>query len=136
MEGELLDARAGGLIIGRNDDSDDIPMVFAVSVGIFQVYGNMQGGEYIINAVASTKYKERIEKINSYNRNNEYKPLNLLKVTDNTSVINTNVNPKSTLLLVDSGQFIINRAATAKYYDELEEINSSVNKANSTIIGS
>lgn len=128
MEGSLIDARAGGLIIGRDDAAEDIPMLSLVSFGIFQICGLMQGGEYMLNVSASTKYMERIKEINSYNDKKNYKALSSLKIMNSTSVINTNVNPGKILLLVDNGQFIVNRAATVKYYEELEEMNILTNK--------
>jgi hypothetical protein len=127
MEGSIIDARSGGLIIGRDDSAEDIPILSPLSIGVFHICGLMQGGEYILNANASTKHSARVKEINSYNDRENYKPLNSLKVMESTSVINTNTNPGKIILLVDNGQFIVNRAATVKYYRELENINMLTN---------
>ena len=42
-------------------------------------------------------------------------------------IINTNSNPNDKILLMEDGQFIVNKHATAKYLDEIEEINNKTN---------
>jgi hypothetical protein len=84
----------------------------------------MQGGEYIINHAASQKYKEEIREINAY-KSADHPPLTSISLTDTTRVLNTNGHSQNIALLVESGQFVVNRAATAKYYYQLEKLNRS-----------
>jgi hypothetical protein len=71
-------------------------------------------------------YHEKITEINSY-KNNSYTPLSSIEITVRASrIINTNFRNKDIVLLADSGQFIVNPAATAKYYYELEKLNSLI----------
>jgi hypothetical protein len=126
LSGDIVDARAGGLVLGRENNIDDIPMIVPIGIGIFQLVGIMQGGEFILNKEISTKYHEKITEINSY-KNNSYTPLSSIEITVRASrIINTNFRNKDIVLLADSGQFIVNPAATAKYYYELEKLNSLI----------
>ncbi len=64
--GWIIDARSGGLVLGRDDPEDDIPMIIAVIQGVLQFSGLMHGGEFIVNNVASDNQRERLLEINSY----------------------------------------------------------------------
>jgi hypothetical protein len=126
--GEVLDARRGGLVVGRHEPADDIPIFRAVVPGILEICGRMHGGEFIVNARASIENATRLQEINSY-RSAEYTPTSNIVLTDTTRIFNTNGTggPDSHLwLLVQSGQFIVNRAGTIKYFEELQQINNSV----------
>lgn len=124
-DGHIIDARAGGLVLGRHHNEDDIPMLAAVAPGIFQVLGKMQGGEYFVNRAATAKHRERLEEINSH-QSSEYIPMQSIELSDKSRVFNTNGIRGELALLIDSGSFIINRAATLKFYRELEELNNSI----------
>jgi hypothetical protein len=54
-------------------------------------------------------------------------PIQSLSMTNTTWVINTNGIKGELSILMEGGQFIVNRAATIKQYEELEQINKSVN---------
>lgn len=126
--GQILDARSGGLVLGRDDPEDDIPMFRAVIPGVLQLVGLMHGGEFIVNCNAVSANQDRLLEINSY-KDSKYTPMASIPLTSTTRVFNTNgtQGPESNLaLLIQSGQFIVNRAATIKYYSELEEINNSL----------
>jgi hypothetical protein len=85
----------------------------------------MQGGEYILNTEASVKHKDRIEEIDSY-MTSEYTPIKSLEVSDRTRIFNTNGIKGELIILVNAGQFVINRSATKKHFTELEKLNNSV----------
>jgi hypothetical protein len=88
----------------------------------------MHGGEFIVNAQASRANAARLEEINAY-RSAEYIPISNIALTDTTRIFNTNgtEGPDSHLwLLVQSGQFIVNRAGTIECFEELEQMNNSV----------
>lgn len=124
-DGHIIDARAGGLVLGRHHNEDDIPMLYSSAKGVFDLSGFMQGGEYILNTEASVKHKDRIEEINSY-MSTEYSPIKSLEVSDKTRIFNTNGIKGELIILVDAQQSIVNRAATKKHFAELEKLNNSV----------
>lgn len=124
-EGHIIDAKAGGLVLGRHHNEDDIPMLYQSAIGIFDLSSYMQGGEYILNTEASVKHKERFDEINSY-MTSEYSPIKSLEVSDKTRIFNTNGIKGELIILVDSGQLVVNRSATKKHFAELEKLNNSV----------
>lgn len=123
-DGNIVDARGGGLVIGRDSSEDDIPLITPVSDGIFQFVGFMQGGEFIVHQQAMLKHKRRIEEINSH-IGEDVTLLSTIPLGKNTHIFNTHNHDEITSLLVNSGSFIINRFATALFYDELMKINKS-----------
>lgn len=125
LGGDVIDARRGALVLGRDTPEDDIPMILPAATGVYQVVGMMQGGEYILNAEASTRHLQRLEEI-SANAKGTYEPLRSVEVTSITRIINTNHQPAGEVfLLIDPGQFIVSRAGTAIYYQELVQLNNS-----------
>jgi hypothetical protein len=126
LRGDVIDARRGALVLGRDTPEDDIPMIVPVATGVYQVVGMMQGGEYILSAEASTKHSKRLEEICEVAKG-AYEPLRSVEVTSVTRIINTNHQPAGeVLLLIDPGQFIVSRAGTAAHYQELVQLNNSV----------
>jgi hypothetical protein len=124
-EGHIIDVRPGGLVLGRHNNVDDIPMVLIAAPGVIQVVGMMQGGEYIVNREATAKHRAKIEEINSY-KNPEYTRITSITISQKTRVFNTNGISGDLSVLIGGGQFVINRGATNKHLLELEEINNSV----------
>jgi hypothetical protein len=117
-----MDARFGGLVLGREGPEDDIPLLQHRGSGVFAVVGEMQGGEYILSAEATKLYMSRITEINSENG----VPPPSLQCSSQSTVIDTNLMPPhGGLWVAYGGQFIVNRFATAKYFDELEKLNVS-----------
>lgn len=120
--GEVIQARAGGLVIGRTCEEDDIPMFRYAGGGHFQLLGLMQGGEFLMAAEATARHYDRLREINS--EIGEWLPATNIPLSAATTVINTNhVNP-SAYLWIQTGQFVINRHATAKHLVELEQLNA------------
>lgn len=126
MNGWIVDGRAGGYIIGRSHDTGNIYMIQrADTADVFVIQSCLEGGEYIINHDAYTRYKDRIEEINSFNEPHDKTPN--MSITLKTRMINTYSEPYDKLLLIEKGQFIINKFATVFFFKELEEINNSSN---------
>jgi len=121
--GLIIDARDGGLVHGRDSDEEDIPMLAPVAFGVFQVMGLMQGGEYIVNRENSQSNSVELEEINSYT-GSESTQIISIELSSKTRIFNTNGRKGNLFLLIDGGQFIVNRIATSKFYYRLEEINS------------
>jgi hypothetical protein len=124
-DGHIIDARAGGLVLGRHHNEDDIPMLYQSAPGIFDLSSYMQGGEYILNTEASVKHQERLDEINSH-MSLEYTPIRTLEVMDKTRIFNTNGIKGELMIVVDSGQYVVNRVAAKRYFTELEKLNHSV----------
>lgn len=121
--GKLIDARRGGLVIGRDSSEDDIPLITPVSDGIFQFVGLMQGGEFIVHQQATLQNKKRIEEINSH-RGEGADSLKTLYLNKGTQVYNSHHNNGVVSLLVNNGSFIVNRFATALFYNQLVALNT------------
>jgi hypothetical protein len=123
QRGQIVNAQKGGLVIGRDDAHDDIPMFAFAGHGIFRLIGMMQGGEYVLSVEAATEHRVRLEAINA--EKGPYMPPTSVAVTPHTSIINVNLCPPTAALwFAAHGQFIVNRFATAKYLAELESLNS------------
>lgn len=121
---KMMDARYGGLVIGRAGPEDDIPMFICREGGIYTLVGLMQGGEYIMSRAATWKYRERLSSINSEKGDAGVVRFDL---TPASSVINTNFMPPYAGLWITEGQFIVNRYATMIHFDELERLNAEAN---------
>ncbi|WP_312806642.1 zinc ribbon domain-containing protein [Agrobacterium cavarae] len=126
----IMDARYGGLILGRNDAEDDIPMYVCREGGVYHLVGMMQGGEYIMSRAASVKFGPRLEEMNSERGNVGEISFPLTSVS---SVINTNFMPRFGGLWILSNQFVINRYATMKYFSELERMNYEANSEHAAL---
>jgi hypothetical protein len=121
-QGRMLDARLGGLVIGRSGPDDDIPMYRHFGKGIFEVVGLMQGGEYIVSKLATDKHRAWLEEINQETGDC---PGDLtLQYSPVASTINTNLLPEWGGLWI-SYQFVVNRFATAKWLEELQWLNAT-----------
>lgn len=118
----ITDAKLGGLVVGRQTIDDDIPLYQHTTGNVFAVVGLMQGGEYLLSQAASRIHKTRLEAINS--EKGSASAVFPIKLTSFTSVINTNIMPPFGGLWIDWHQFVVNRFATEKYYQELEELNA------------
>ncbi|MET4477980.1 hypothetical protein [Bradyrhizobium sp. F1.13.3] len=124
----IMDARFGGLVLGREGPEDDIPLLQHQGAGVFVLIGAMQGGEYILSEEATKRHEARLHEINA-----EKGSLPKVSYTPGSTVIDTNLMPSGGALWVaHHGQFIVNRFATAKYFDELEKMNVSRSLSNCT----
>ncbi|WP_144441540.1 hypothetical protein [Bradyrhizobium sp. CCGE-LA001] len=114
-----MDARYGGLVLGRDGPEDDIPLLQHQGAGVFVLIGAMQGGEYILSEEATKRHEAWLGEINA----EKGSPPNISS-TPHSTVIDTNLMPPGGALWVAyGGQFIVNRFATAKYFHELERMN-------------
>lgn len=126
-QGRMLDARQGGLVVGRTGPEDDIPMYRHFDKGIFEVVGLMQGGEFIASKLCTEKHRDRLEEIN---REKGECPTTIpIQHSPFASIINTNLLPQWGGLWI-SYQFVVNRFATAKWLEELLWRNAMANADN------
>jgi hypothetical protein len=122
--GYIVDGRPGGLVLGQSHDEGHIYML-RQEEHKYCIAECLEGGEYVINHAASHIHLERIKEINSFKEPTTKKlQINLTKTT---RIFNTHAEPSEKFLWLLPGQFIVNKYATAKYYEELEAINNYVN---------
>jgi hypothetical protein len=121
---KMMDARYGGLVLGRSDPSDDIPMYICRDGGVYHLVGFMQGGEYIMSRAATMKHRPSLEEINS--EKGEIGDIDF-PLTSTSSVINTNFMPPYGGLWITETQFVINRYATMKHFTKLDQMNADAN---------
>lgn len=122
-----IDSRAGGLVLGRTHEEGGIESFrFFEDLQRFEFNANVENGEYIVNYAS---YKANENRFNEINQFKEMIPLiDSLKITRKTRILNTHANPTDKLLFFDSrGTFIINKFATAKFFNEIEALNESNN---------
>jgi hypothetical protein len=120
--GMVVDGRGGGLVIGRSHADGNIFMLQESADGQFFIPSHMEGGEYILNFEAYASAKERLEQINSFK--DEVEHISSICITPKSRVLNTHSEPNDKMLWIDTrGQFIINKRATTKHFQEIEEIN-------------
>jgi hypothetical protein len=119
----VVDARTGGLVIGRSHADGNIYMIRQkYPLYEFEFCSHLEGGEYILNHNAYKKYKGRIDEINSYKVAGDAVDLyDVCKV----NILLTKNEPGDKLLLIDyRGQFIVNKKATSKFLIELDVLNN------------
>jgi hypothetical protein len=119
INGWIVDGRDGGLIVGRGHDEGHIFMFQGTdALGEFEHVGFVEGGEYIMSTDATAHHYRRLEEINS-----DKSPCDeQIVVTRDSQLIHTRAEPHDKFLIVHK-QFIINRNATKRHFDELEILN-------------
>jgi len=122
LDGYLIDARAGGLVIGKSHEEGHIYMVQR-DEDDFIFINVMEGGEYILCHEAYCAKEKRLEFINR-----DTLPVTEPVIPDiyhrATRVINTSATPDDKILLIDEReQFIVNAVSTRRYFNELQAIN-------------
>ncbi len=116
----IVDGRGGGLVLGRSHDDGNIFMIQELADGGFHIAGHLEGGEYILNADAYASAKERLDQINGFIGETDH--IFSVCITPKSRVLNTHSEPNDKMLWIDMlGQFIINKRATAKHFQEIEE---------------
>lgn len=122
----IVDGRGGGLVLGRSHSDGDILMIQERNNGTFYIPACLEGGEYILNYDAYQADEERLEQINGFKEIHTSLPS--IKINSKTRILNTHAEPHDKMLWIDSrGQFIVCKSATAKYLQELDELNHTAN---------
>lgn len=117
----LFDGTRGGLVLGDRHTEGGIKGIRASEVDKeYEVVFEMEDGEYLMNAPATIKYKERFDEINAYKsfepEISEERIQSLYRVMDNRG-------KKGIIIISGYPQYIINRNATAMYLEELDKMN-------------
>lgn len=120
--GILIDGRKGGLVIGPSHEEGNIVLLDQCQADKYMIIGTMEGGEYLLSHLTYLLYRDRINIINSWDR--PVAPLQKYEIPIGIRVINAFGETSEKMILIDrEGQFIINKNATSKFLEELEELN-------------
>lgn len=120
-QGLVVDARRGGLVIGRSHDEGNIYMIQQYLTG-YRVINHMEGGEYVICHEAIMKHKDRIIYINSLQMDCQNVDIDVLR---HTPLLVTQLDgPHDKFLLFDvRRQFVVNKGSTCYFLEELNRLN-------------
>lgn len=126
INGDFIDGRNGGLVLGNSHDEGGIIFLFEFPEG-FRVFGEIEGYEYIINRDSAEKHRAKLGEINNRKRDlngyfKEYKMSKSIKVIDARM---KNNQYKYLLLDVRGGFAIINKHSTRIHLDEIDFINKN-----------
>lgn len=123
-KGSIVDARCGGLVIGRSHHDGNIYMIRQLpDRENYELFSNMEGGEYIINHRAYISNKDTIENINSF-RGSDYN-VDMEEVCRSPILLTQRYGGDKYLLIDSKSQFIVNKYATCLFLKELNKINQS-----------
>lgn len=118
--GFIIDGRAGGLVLGRPHKNGNV-YTLAERDGEYICPLSMEGGEYLINRDAYDANKKQIDEINTFKEFHETPPI---EITNLLRIINTHSEINDKIVFIEYGQFIVNKNATSRYLNELQEINN------------
>lgn len=141
--GKLIDARKGGLVLGKphpevgQSHLNNIHVLFIrPNLELFLLdllrdnpedlvayFGSIEGGEYILCAEAKRKYEQLFDEINA--DLTPSKPIQQITITNHTRIINA-FDEGDNYLLVDSQFAIVNKHATARNLADLELMNALI----------
>lgn len=135
--GSVVDGRMGGLVMGHSHDEGGIHMIMIDPKGPILYAGVMEGGEFLLNSVASRQFFDTIATINEISHPNTApntaKPWIDEGEAPQTEEVDTleatyqiqayQCNQLHHVLLIDKWQAIVNREATAKHLHALLQLN-------------
>lgn len=119
----IVDGRCRGLILGRSHEEDGIYTICGDN-NSFLTNSSVEGGEYILNKQASETHRKELETINEYKEGINEFTLSF-QFTPFMNILTCYCSPHDKMLWVEFDQFIVNRAASQKYMERLNEINLS-----------
>lgn len=125
QQNKIVDISKGGLVVGNRHTDGGIKIIQEdLSTGRYGIVGEMEGGEFVINSFATSKYLKRIEEINDSINTTD-------GIDGEVPDIRQYIIPAGHFVIKSAyPQVIINRAATQKYLDELVEMNENGISAN------
>ena len=118
--GFIIDARAGGLVLGPTQSEGGI-LLLVQNQEDFQIIGKVEGGSFIVNATANKKNSVRLEAMEDSGKIGSLSFENY--VVSSTSIIYNAFATEQKFLWITGEEFIVNPAAASAYIKELEELN-------------
>ncbi|HED4877829.1 TPA: hypothetical protein R4K21_003662 [Stenotrophomonas maltophilia] len=131
VNGWIIDARSGGLVKGRRHEKGHIVIVQPSSpLGVYELVGVMEGGEYLMSTGATAAHMARLVEINADRAACDSE---IPEITPGR-VIDARAEPHDKLLIVYK-QFIINRESTKRHLQELIALNDPFLEYNGQFFG-
>jgi hypothetical protein len=118
--GFVIDARAGGLVLGPTQSEGGILLLNQTPDG-FDIIGKVEGGSFIVNATANKKNTARLEAMEESGKVGSLSFENY--VVSSTSIIYNAFATEQKFLWITGEEFIVNPSAASAYIKELEELN-------------
>lgn len=116
----IVDGGKGGLVLGPRHGQGYIYLILEINPGIWKVVGNMEGGEFLLNNPTILRYGSRLNEINSWT--GDYNEISETQIASLKYVIDARSD--GTIIALSSRlQQIINRQATSRFLEELDEMN-------------
>ena len=119
----IKDAQYGGLVLGNRHIEGSIEsgvkIVNPIDSDRYSLF-EMEGGEYLMCAGATKKYRKPLDEINRYP--GKYDEISEERISKLYSVIKP-TTAMEMLMLSGSNHYIIRRSATSKFLEELDKIN-------------
>ena len=113
----IVDGRAGGYVIGRSHAEGHVYLVRQELDGEYHIFGCLQGGEYVLSQRAADLFWGEATRVTEWGSLPTY-----------IRTLCTRAQPCDRLLLLHPrGQFIVNRAGTAAYLEQLDRMNEVEN---------
>ncbi|HEL4111638.1 TPA: hypothetical protein UM343_001778 [Stenotrophomonas maltophilia] len=120
VNGWIIDARSGGLVKGRRHEEGHIVIVQPSSpLGVYELVGVMEGGEYLMSTGATAAHMARLVEINEDRAACDSEIPEIIP----GRVIDARAEPHDKLLIIYK-QFIINRESTKRHLQELITLNA------------
>lgn len=122
-DGKVIDARRGGLVVGRSHDEGNIYMLQQCNEG-YKVINHMEGGEYVMCHEAITTHKDRIISINNKQMKSKFVDIDVVRHTP--LLVTAQKGQFDKFLLFDTRvQFVVNKGSTCYFLEELNWLNEN-----------
>lgn len=123
-EGNIIDGRKGGLLLGDSHDCGGIKFLYKFPEG-YRVFGEVEGFEFIINRDSAEIFRELMSEFNDFERDKEVSFIKYA-IPEEITVINAKtgkLDSRYVILDVRGGYSIINKHSTKIFLKELNKIN-------------
>lgn len=128
----ILDGTKGGLIIGNTHDILGIKLIMETAENKYEIIGEIEGWEYLMNPFATSKYRNELHLINDELKNSK-KEFVEYPVTDSIDKLNAEpfiegISFTSKIILLGKyPQFVVNKYSTKEYIEQLDKMNKGKN---------
>lgn len=116
----IVEGVQGGLILGNFHSEGGIPVIQNRHVNEYEIIAEVEGCEYFMNPFLTREELNEVENINKMHGTQE---INRYSVPSNIKLINAQGN--AVILLGKGSQFVVNKYATFKNLEFLDELNKN-----------
>ena len=124
-EGNIIDGRKGGLLLGDSHDCGGIKFLYKFPEG-YRVFGEVEGFEFIVNRDSAVIFRELMGEFNNIERDKEF-PFVKYEIPKDVKIINAKtdkLDSRYIILDIRGGYSIINKHSTKIFLTELNRINN------------